>query len=33
MISHNMEIMLAAMSVIWGGGVGRHPRFRIALLE
>ena len=32
-ISHTMEMMLAAMSVIWGGVVDRHPRLRIAFLE
>src|SRR5437867_608349 len=26
MISHTMEMMLAALSVIWGGVVDRHPR-------
>ena len=30
-ISHTMEMMLAAMSVIWGGVVDRHPKLRIAL--
>jgi hypothetical protein len=33
MISHTMEMMLAAMSVIWGVVVDRHPRLRIAFLE
>src|SRR5437879_12736165 len=33
MISHTMEMMLAAMSVIWGGVVDRHRRLRIAFLE
>jgi predicted TIM-barrel fold metal-dependent hydrolase len=33
MISHTMEMMLAAMSVIWGGVVERHPLLRIAFLE
>jgi predicted TIM-barrel fold metal-dependent hydrolase len=33
MISHTMEIMLATLSVIWGGVVDRHPRLRIAFLE
>ena len=33
MISHTMEMMLAAMSVIWGGVVDRHPRLRVAFLE
>ena len=28
-----MEMMLAAMSVIWGGVCDRHPRVRIAFLE
>ena len=32
-ISHTMEMMLAAMSVIWGGVCDRHPRVRIAFLE
>jgi hypothetical protein len=29
MISHTMEMMLAAMSVIWGGVCERHPRLRL----
>jgi Amidohydrolase len=33
MISHMMEMMLAAMAVVWGGVVDRHPRLRIAFLE
>jgi predicted TIM-barrel fold metal-dependent hydrolase len=33
MISHTMEMMLVALSVIWGGVVDRHPRLRIAFLE
>ena len=33
MISHTMEMMLAAMSVIWGGVVDRHPRLRVAFLS
>ena len=33
MISHTMEMMLAALSVIWGGVVDRHPKLRIAFLE
>src|SRR5215471_17432193 len=33
MISHTMEMMLAALSVIWGGVVDRHPRLRVAFLE
>jgi predicted TIM-barrel fold metal-dependent hydrolase len=32
-ISHTMEMMLACMSVIWGGVVERHPRARVAFLE
>src|SRR5213079_3230516 len=27
MVSHTMEMMLVALSVIWGGVVDRHPRF------
>src|SRR5246127_5616674 len=33
MISHTMEMMLAAMAVIWGGVVDRYPRLRVAFLE
>jgi uncharacterized protein len=33
MISHTMEMMLAAMSVIWGGVCERHPKIRLAFLE
>src|SRR6266496_2436087 len=33
MVSHTMEMMLVALSVIWGGVVDRHPRLRIAFLE
>jgi len=33
MISHTMEMMLVALSVIWGGVADRHPRLRIAFLE
>jgi len=33
MVSHTMEMMLAALSVIWGGVVDRHPKLRIAFLE
>ena len=33
MISHTMEMMLVALSVIWGGGGDRHPRLRVAFLE
>ena len=32
-ISHTMEMMLAAMSVIWGGVVERHAKLRIGFLE
>jgi uncharacterized protein len=32
-ISHTMEMMLAAMSVIWGGVCDRFPRIRIGFLE
>jgi hypothetical protein len=32
-ISHTMEMMLACMSVIWGGVVERHPKLRIGFLE
>src|ERR1700737_3159534 len=32
-ISHTLEMMLAAMSVIWGGVCDRYPRLRIAFLE
>jgi uncharacterized protein len=28
-----MEMMLAAMSVIWGGVCERHPRIRLGFLE
>jgi predicted TIM-barrel fold metal-dependent hydrolase len=33
MISHTMEMMLAALSVIWGGVADRHPKLRIGFLE
>src|SRR5204862_3680534 len=33
MVSHTMEMMLVALSVIWGGVVERHPRLRVAFLE
>ena len=33
MISHMMEMMLVALSVIWGGVVDRHQRLRVAFLE
>jgi len=32
-ISHTMEMMLAAMSVIWGGVADRHPKLRVGFLE
>jgi predicted TIM-barrel fold metal-dependent hydrolase len=32
-ISHTMEMMLACMSVIWGGVCERHPKVRIGFLE
>ena len=32
-ISHTMEMMLAAMSVIWSGVCDRHPRVRIGFME
>jgi hypothetical protein len=32
-ISHTMEMMLACMSMIWGGVCERHPKIRIAFLE
>jgi predicted TIM-barrel fold metal-dependent hydrolase len=32
-ISHTMEMMLAALSVIWSGVCDRHPKVRIAFLE
>src|SRR2546421_3263096 len=32
-ISHTMEMMLACMSIIWGGVVERHPKLRIGFLE
>src|SRR3954453_17240931 len=33
MISHTMEMMLAAMAVIWGGVVDRHKGLRVGFLE
>src|SRR5438876_9749060 len=33
MVSHTMEMMLVALSVIWGGVVDSHPRLRVAFLE
>ena len=32
-ISHTMEMMLACLSVIWGGVVERHPKLRVGFLE
>jgi predicted TIM-barrel fold metal-dependent hydrolase len=32
-ISHTMEMMLACMSMIWGGVCERHPKLRGAFLE
>ncbi|MET0166067.1 MAG: amidohydrolase family protein [Vicinamibacterales bacterium] len=32
-VSHPMEMMLACLSVIWGGVVERYPQLRIAFLE
>jgi len=32
-ISHTMEMMLACLSMIWGGVVERHPRLRVGFLE
>ena len=32
-VSHTVEMMLAAMSVIWEGVCDRHPKLRIAFLE
>jgi len=32
-ISHTMEMMLAALSVIWGGVCDRYPRIRVGFLE
>jgi len=33
MISHTVEMMVASLSVIWGGVLDRHPKLRIAFLE
>jgi len=33
MISHITGIILAAMSVIWGGVVDLHPKLRIGFFE
>ena len=32
-ISHTMEMMLACLSMIWGGVVERHPKLRVGFLE
>jgi predicted TIM-barrel fold metal-dependent hydrolase len=32
-VSHTVEMMLAAMSMIWEGVCDRHPRLRVAFLE
>src|SRR5207249_4749133 len=32
-ISHTMEMMLACLSVVWGGVVERHPKLRVGFLE
>jgi uncharacterized protein len=32
-ISHTMEMMLAALSMIWGGVCERHPKLRVGFLE
>src|SRR5206468_11418515 len=32
-ISHTMEMMLACMSVVWGGVCERHPKVRVGFLE
>jgi len=32
-VSHTMEMMMAALAVIWGGVCERHPKVRIAFLE
>jgi predicted TIM-barrel fold metal-dependent hydrolase len=32
-ISHTMEMMLACMSVVWGGIADRHPKLRVGFLE
>ncbi len=32
-ISHMLEMMLAAMRVIWGSGCERPPKLRISFLE
>jgi len=32
-VSHTIEMMLASLSVIWGGVCDRYPRIRVAFLE
>ncbi|HEY1797848.1 MAG TPA: amidohydrolase family protein, partial [Stellaceae bacterium] len=32
-ISHTMEMMLAALSMIWGGVCERHPKLRVGFME
>jgi len=32
-VCHTLEMMLAAMSMIWGGVVERHPKLRIGFME
>src|SRR5258707_6310815 len=32
-VSHTMEMMLACLAVIWGGGCENHPKIRIGFLE
>jgi predicted TIM-barrel fold metal-dependent hydrolase len=32
-ISHTMEMMLAALSMIWGGVCEKHPKLRVGFLE
>jgi predicted TIM-barrel fold metal-dependent hydrolase len=32
-VSHTMEMMLAALAVIWGGVCEKHPKIRIGFLE
>jgi predicted TIM-barrel fold metal-dependent hydrolase len=33
MVSHTMEMMLAALSIIWGGVCERFPKVRVGFLE
>jgi predicted TIM-barrel fold metal-dependent hydrolase len=32
-VTHTMEMMMAALAVIWGGVCDRHPKVRIGFLE